>query len=159
VAIFYQTDIKRGGAWVDKGYLVSAAADRAGVPLLWHKVVCRRPPGTTTHGRPAYAHLLCFSRDIRDDVARSTPDVLPEAGAMTWSKAMAESACRAACRYVMERTSTRTIVDPFCGRGTALAVANGLGLDAIGVEISRKRARLARALLWSPALGFHKPLN
>jgi tRNA G10 N-methylase Trm11 len=37
-------------------------------------------------------------------------------------------------------------VDPFCGRGTILAVANHCGLDAVGVEISRKRARKARRL-------------
>ena len=59
---------------------------------------------------------------------------------------MGVEACRVACRFVRERTPTRTVVDPFCGRGTVLAVANALGLDAVGVEIARKRARQARAL-------------
>ncbi len=40
----------------------------------------------------------------------------------------------------------RTVVDPFCGHGTVLAVANALGLDAVGVELSRKRAQKARSL-------------
>ncbi|HZI15679.1 MAG TPA: SAM-dependent methyltransferase, partial [Myxococcus sp.] len=78
VALFYQTDVKQEGTWVDKGYLVSRAAEEAGCELLWHKVVCRRAPGTVTWGRPAYSHLLCFSRGVRVDMAKSTPDVLPD---------------------------------------------------------------------------------
>src|SRR5688500_2854376 len=65
VAIFFQTDVKREGTWIDKGFLVHLGAERAGSALLWHKIVCRAPAGVTTHGRPAYAHLLCFSRALR----------------------------------------------------------------------------------------------
>jgi hypothetical protein len=39
------------------------------------------------------------------------------------------------------------VVDPFCGVGTVLAVANALGLDALGVEKNRKRAEQARELV------------
>jgi hypothetical protein len=146
VTLFYQTDVKKEGAWVDKGYLCQKAAERQGHELLWHKVVCRRPPGTITFGRPAYSHLLCFSRGVRADLGKSTADVLPEAGDVTWTRGMGARACEVACRYVLEATSTRTVVDPFCGHGTVLAVANELGLDAVGVELSAKRARKARAL-------------
>jgi tRNA G10 N-methylase Trm11 len=65
---------------------------------------------------------------------------------MTWSQAMGVEACRLACAYVLSHTSTRTVVDPFCGVGTVLAVANSMGLSAVGVEIVRKRARKARGL-------------
>jgi hypothetical protein len=146
VALFYQTDVKKAGAWVDKGYLISKAAEEAGCETLFHKVVCRRAPGTVTFGRPAYSHLLCFSRALRVDLARATPDVLPEAGEVTWTRGMGVQACLAACRFVQEHTASRTVVDPFCGHGTVLAVANALGLDAVGVELSRKRAQKARAL-------------
>jgi DNA methylase len=146
VAIFYQTDVKKAGTWVDKGYLISKAAEEAGCELLWHKVVCRRAPGTVTFGRPAYSHLLCFSRGVRVDLGRATPDVLPEAGEVTWTRGMGVQACLAACRFILEHTPTRTVVDPFCGHGTVLAVANALGLEAVGVELSRKRAKKARAL-------------
>jgi hypothetical protein len=146
VAIFYQTDVKKTGAWVDKGYLISKAAEEAGCETLWHKVVCRRAPGTVTFGRPAYSHMLCFSRGVRVDLGRATPDVLPEAGEVTWTRGMGVQACLAACRFIQDHTSTRTVVDPFCGHGTVLAVANALGLDAVGVELSRKRAKKARAL-------------
>ncbi|MCK8499980.1 site-specific DNA-methyltransferase [Myxococcus fulvus] len=146
VAIFYQTDVKDEGLWVDKGYLVSRAAEESGLGLLWHKVVCRRAPGTVTFGRPAYSHMLCFSRGIRVDLGKSTADVLPDAGEVTWTRGMGVEACQLACRFILEHTPTRTVVDPFCGHGTALAVANAMGLEAIGVELSRKRARKARNL-------------
>ncbi|WP_342377800.1 site-specific DNA-methyltransferase [Myxococcus stipitatus] len=146
VAIFYQTDVKDEGLWVDKGYLVSRAAEEAGLGMLWHKVVCRRAPGTVTFGRPAYSHMLCFSKGVRPDLAKSTADVLPDAGEVTWTRGMGVEACQLACRFILEQTSTRTVVDPFCGHGTALAVANAMGLRAVGVELSRKRARKARNL-------------
>ena len=145
-AIFYQSDVKRQGSWVDKAYLVQRAAEEAGATLLFHKIVCRKPPGTVTHGRAGYGHLLCFSRGLRQDLARATPDVLADAGRMTWVRAVGVEACRVACRFILEDTPTRTVVDPFCGVGTALAVANELGLDAIGVELNQKRAKKARAL-------------
>lgn len=156
VAIFFQTDIKRDGAWVDKGYLVTRGAEDAGATLLFHKILCRAPPGTTTFGRPAYAHLLAFSRGLRLEPAQSTPDVLSELGEMTWARAMGATACLAACRFVKEQTPARRIVDPFCGHGSVLAVANALGLDAVGVELSKKRAELARQLRWSAARGFFR---
>jgi hypothetical protein len=145
-ALFYQTDVKKAGAWVDKGYLISKAAEEAGCETLFHKVVCRRPPGTVTFGRPAYSHLLGFSRGLRVDLGRATADVLPDAGEVTWTRGMGVQACVAACRFVLEHTKSRTVVDPFCGHGTVLAVANALGLDAVGVELSRKRAQKARSL-------------
>jgi len=157
VAIFFQTDVKKDGVWIDKGYLVSRGAEDAGADLLWHKVVCRAPPGLATFGRPAYAHLLCFSRGLRADVSRSTPDVLPALGEMTWARAMGAEACVAACRFVREQTTTATIIDPFCGQGSVLAVANTLGLDALGVELSAKRAERARRLTWREARGFSVP--
>jgi hypothetical protein len=145
-AIFYQSDVKRGGLWVDKAYLVQKAAEQEQAAQLFHKIVCRRPAGTVTFGRAAYGHLLCFSKALKPDVARSTADVLADAGQMTWVRAVGVEACRVACRFILEQTSTRTVVDPFCGVGTALAVANELGLDAIGVELNQKRARKARGL-------------
>jgi hypothetical protein len=60
--------------------------------------------------------------------------------------ALGSVACREACRWVLENTATRTVVDPFCGVGTVLAVANELGMDAVGVELNKKRARKARSL-------------
>ncbi len=145
VAIFYQTDVKHDGRWIDKGHLVMTGADAAGSHALWHKVVCRVPPETTTFGRPAYAHMICVSRDRRLLPGASTPDVIGSLGKMSWSRAMGTHACDAAVRFVGS-LGLRAIVDPFCGMGSVLAAANAHGLAAIGVELSRRRAAKARSL-------------
>jgi hypothetical protein len=149
VAIFYQRDAKRDGAWVDKAFLIQKAAEAENSPQLWHKIVCRAKPGSTTFGKPGYSHLLCFSKGVKAEVPRSTPDVIPEPGDTTWTRGMGLKACEAACRFVLEHTDTRAILDPFCGHGTVLAVANSLGLSAIGVEKGRKRAEKAERLVVS----------
>ena len=149
VSIFFQTDIKREGQWIDKSFLVQLGAREAEAQLLWHKVVCRAPAGLTTFGRPGYAHLLCFSRSLRLAPGQSSADVLPRMGKMTWTRAMGIDACVATCRFLLDHTACRTVVDPFCGVGSMLAVANAHGLDAIGVELSPKRAARARTLVWS----------
>jgi hypothetical protein len=152
VTIFFQTDVKLDGRQVDKGFLVSLGAERAGVHCLWHKVVCRAPVGLTTFGRPAFAHLLCFSRALKLDKAQSSPDVLPALGQMPWARAMGVDACEAVATFLLAHTRCRTVVDPFCGVGTMLAVANQRGLDAVGVELSAKRAQKARELELRPTL-------
>jgi hypothetical protein len=146
VAVFFQSDIKRGGAWIDKGALVQRAADRAGARLLFHKIVCRKPPGAVTFGRAGYSHLLAYSRGVRPRAERATADVLADAGFQPGTKAMGVNACVDACRFVLRETATRTVVDPFCGYGTVLAVANALGLAAIGVDLSARMCRKARTL-------------
>lgn len=145
-AVFYQTDGKRDGGWIDKSHLVQLAADAVGVPLLWHKIVCRAPAGIATFGRPGYAHLLCFAKQRRDAIEHATPDVLPELGEMTWPRAIGLAAAHAAVAWLRDHAGARTIVDPFCGKGTALAVANHHGLAAIGVELNPGRAQAAREL-------------
>jgi hypothetical protein len=146
VAIFFQSDIRYRGVWIDKGYLVLRAAEDEGALLVWHKIVCRRPAGTISHGRATYSHMICVSRTLHPP-RRPGPDVLADTGVMTWKKAMGVNACRLACRYLQDETATRVVVDPFCGHGTALAVANSFGLDALGVELSAKRCRVARNLV------------
>lgn len=146
ITFFYQTDIKRDGVWVDKSYLCQKAAEAAGVELIAHKIVCRTLPTTVSFGRPGYTHLVGFSKNIRPEIKKALTDVLPAAGDSTWTRGMGFEACRLALRFVKEHTATRTIVDPFCGHGSVLAVANSMGFDAIGVELSRKRAKIAQTL-------------
>lgn len=153
VAIFYQTDVKDSGLWIDKAFLVQTAAVAADVGLLFHKIVCRVPAGRVSFGRPAYAHLLAFSAGLRLTPAQASADVLPELGHMTWSRAIGSAACTAICRFLLTHTNSRVVVDPFCGRGTILAAANAHGLDAVGVELARKRAELARRLIWKVDVG------
>ncbi len=148
VAIFFQSDIKTEGRWIDKGFLVQAAAAKdPEIRLLWHKIVCRAPPDVTTFGRPSYSHMLCFSRRLPMQTERSTPDVIAHAGKTLWNRGMGVRACEVACKWVRDQTSCTTIVDPFCGVGTTLAVANALGLHAVGVELNRKRALRSESLV------------
>ncbi|MEO7094369.1 MAG: SAM-dependent methyltransferase [Polyangiales bacterium] len=143
VAVFYQTDVKHDGRWIDKGHMVLSGADTAGSHALFHRVVCRVPAGMVTFGRPAYAHVIAVSRERRLAPGAATADVLPALGKMSWARAMGSAACEVAIRFI-ESTGARTVVDPFCGQGTALAAANAAGLDAIGVELSKRRAAKAR---------------
>jgi hypothetical protein len=144
VSLFYQSDIRYQGRWIDKSHLIQRAAEQAGATLLSHQIVCRRPPGTPSQGRPGYSHLLAFTTGAASPPRCGRPDVLTDAGETSWSRGMGLLACRAACRFVLDETKARRVVDPFCGRGLLLAMANDLGLDALGVELSAKRCRAAR---------------
>jgi hypothetical protein len=146
-AVFFQSDIKRDGVWIDKGALVIRAAEDAGARVLFHKIICRRPPGHMTGGRPGYTHLIAVSRAIKCPDVLAIPDVIADAGRLTWIRAMGIRAAAHAVRFARDQVGAKTIFDPFCGVGTVLAVANALGLDALGVEKARKRCEQARHLV------------
>ncbi len=146
-ALFFQSDIKRDGAWIDKGAMVIRAAEDAGARILFHKIVCRRPPGMLTYGRPGYTHLVAVSRAMVCPDVLPIPDVIVDAGPQKWVRAMGVRAAAHAVRFAQEQVGAKVVFDPFCGVGTVLAVANALGLEALGVEKARKRAEQARALI------------
>ena len=145
-SLFFQSDIKREGRWIDKGALVVRAAEDAGAHVLFHKVICRRQPGLLTFGRPGYTHLIAVSRAMKCPDVLPIPDVVVDAGRLTWVRAMGIRAAAHAVRFARDHVRAGTIFDPFCGVGTVLAVANALGLDALGVERSAKRCAQARLL-------------
>ena len=149
-ALFFQSDIKRDGVWVDKGALVIRAAEDAGAHILFHKIVCRRPPGMLTYGRPGYTHLIAVSRAMKCPDVLPLPDIITDAGRLPWVRAMGVRAAGHAVRFARDQVGAKTIFDPFCGVGTVLAVANALGLNSLGVELSRKRCEQARALEIKP---------
>lgn len=146
VSVFYQSDIKYEGTWIDKGYLCQKAAESEGHELLWHKIACRVQPGCTTFGRPGYSHILCFSKNLRLEAKQSNTDVLPELGDKTWARGMGINACVMIAKFISELTPSHTVINPFCGEGSMLAAANAYGLSAIGIERSPKRAEKARLL-------------
>ncbi|MET0262260.1 MAG: DNA methyltransferase [Rariglobus sp.] len=145
-AIFFQSDIKHDGVWIDKGALVIRAAEDAGAHILFHKIVCRRPPGMLTYGRPGYTHLIAVSREMKCPDVLPLPDVIVDAGRQPWVRAMGVRAAGHAVRFAKDHVRATTIFDPFCGVGTVLAAANALGVNAVGVEKSRKRCELSRQL-------------
>lgn len=147
-ALFYQTDVRRRGLWVDKAHLVSCGVEKAGKEILWHKIVCRETVALATtkvsQGRAAYAHLLAAGAPELGGAAfrGGFPDVL-EGGEARWSRGMGDAVCLQGCRF-LQGLGTRVVVDPFCGQGAVLAAANALGMDALGVELSPRRCRAAR---------------
>lgn len=150
-ALFFQSDIKRDGIWIDKGALVIRAAEDAGARVLFHKIVCRRPPGMLTQGRPGFTHLVAVSRAMRCPDILPIPDVIPDAGRSLWVRAMGVRAAAHAVRFARDQVGARLIFDPFCGVGTIPAVANALGLDALGIELARKRCEQSRTQTVTPA--------
>ena len=141
--VFFQTDVKHDGAWIDKSFLVQLAAARVDVPLVWHKLALRAPLGTNTFDRPGYAHLLCFSRTVRHRRQNATPDVLEHIGAQDWPRAMGASVADTAVRWLKEHAGAEVVVAPFCGTGVALDAAVAHGLAAIGIERHPGRAQRA----------------
>lgn len=161
IAIFYQSDAKLGGEWLDKSHVIQTAIASLGGTLLWHKIALFTSCGDFSRvtGRPQYSHVLAFGKDVRNDEAwllsAATPDVLLR-GEMPWARAMGIGACEAACKLVAAAVAHEAgqpgapsgrIIDPFCGMGTILAVANEFGLDALGVELNLKRSVASRRLV------------
>jgi hypothetical protein len=146
-AIFFQSDIQRDGIWIDKGAMVVRAAEDSRAHVLFHKIVCRRPPGSPAGRRPGFTHLIAVSRAMRCPEILPIPDVILDPGRLPWVRAMGIRAAAHAVRFARDQVGAKLIVDPFCGVGTVLAVANRLGLDALGVERSRQRCEHARKLI------------
>jgi len=85
------------------------------------------------------------------DLGTAVPDVLAR-GPKPWGLRKCARCMGAHCVEVVLRWAQRrlpdvhTVVDPFCGAGTVLAIANVLRMSAVGVDLSPKRARQAAKL-------------
>ncbi|CAJ1433826.1 unnamed protein product [Effrenium voratum] len=161
-AIFMQTDVKvtkdgshgrnaKGGSywqWLDKSHLALAAASQLPrARLLWHRIIFsgKLSGGGRSGFSAGYTHYLCFTNDDwEESLDRGFPDVIRK-GMATWTSGSGVHAVEQACSY-LKSCGCRVVVDPFCGEGTVLAVANALQLEALGVERHQKRARQATAL-------------
>ena len=90
--------------------------------------------------------MIAVSRALRCPDALPIPDVVTDPGRQPWVRAMGIRAAAHAVRFARDQVRASLVLDPFCGVGTVLAVANALGLDALGVERSTKRCEQARQL-------------
>lgn len=146
--IFTQTDGKilsnEGNViyWMDKSYLCISEAEKYNCTLLWHKIAIDNEAEVSSH-RPCYTHLLCFGKSFTFHTSKFlTPDVI-DRGLMTWEKATGLEACLLCIAFLRYVVNTSCVLNPFCGKGTILAVANYFGLQSIGIEVMPKRARKA----------------
>jgi len=140
--IFLQTDRKQNG-WIDKSYLISAVAHELGYRMIWHKIALRQAVGTSGLFRPTFSHMLCYSKKGKPGPV--FPDVI-ERGSVTYENAFGIDAVKAVLTYV-KKQGAKTVVDPFVGSGTTIALANQMGLKGIGVDIDPKQCKKAKALV------------
>jgi len=141
-AIFVQTDRRYQGRWIDKSYILTETAVNAGLLLKWHKIVLLRSVGATDLHRPTYSHFLCYSRSGKPGI--STPDVL-DFGKRIYKNATSMKAAEQAIMFI-KKNNPGTVVDPFVGRGTIVALANKHGLSAVGIDIDPEQCEEARRL-------------
>jgi hypothetical protein len=152
-AIFLQSDfrdITMSGnvlVWFDKSFLVSKVAERLGFTQMWHKIVICKSIDVVSVDRPQYSHLLCYAKSSFSYIKQSyqTPDVF-DRGDMQWSKAVGLNCALVGMTFLKRFSQSQVIWDPFCGEGTLLATANALGMNSLGVDISRKRCKKALSL-------------
>eukprot|EP01039_Chlorochromonas_danica_P010807 gene10807-12012_t len=162
--------------WMDKSYLASQAAQQCGLTMVWHKLVlCNKTMEKRSAGRPSYSHLLCYVKNgctglcrpenaLLRNISNTTwilpcgcppfshrsshfavPDIFHR-GEMLWVRGIGLDCCYAGIAFLRDIAHAKRVIDPFTGVGTVLAMANALGMTALGVEISPKRCRKARQL-------------
>eukprot|EP00747_Dinoflagellata_sp_TGD_P129954 gnl/TRDRNA2_/TRDRNA2_174764_c18_seq1.p1 gnl/TRDRNA2_/TRDRNA2_174764_c18~~gnl/TRDRNA2_/TRDRNA2_174764_c18_seq1.p1 ORF type:complete len:171 (+),score=30.38 gnl/TRDRNA2_/TRDRNA2_174764_c18_seq1:230-742(+) len=150
--------------------VLQAAKEVEGIRLWWHKIahfgtVDKAGPGHTVR----FTHLLCFWRDdISSDTAvavagnltkrrKLDADQLDDGGMIPdvvfrgskprlkhSAPCMGVHVIQLAMKWLKRRVrGINLVIDPFCGAGTVLAIANAMGLDALGVDICPKRCRQA----------------
>lgn len=139
--IFLQTDRKHHGL-IDKQYLVTDEAYKLSFHTVWKKVSLKREVGKTDLYRPTFSHMTCFTK--KGKIGKPIPDVV-YGGDTTYTHAFGIDAVALCIQYV-KGVGVKSVVDPFCGSGTTLAVANAMGLDAVGVELDKKYCEMARKL-------------
>ena len=173
-AVFYQSDVRYdagvdnpsaaaagthgaedAGAWeyIDKSFLCTSGALKAGGRVMWHKLALRTRPDNLVLGvNPGYTHVMCYGspRGTRlpppcSPAVSNAPDVMSR-GETDWARGAGAEATERIVRYLRDGLGARRIVDPFCGTGAVLAVAGAMGLESVGVECCKKRARVARGL-------------
>ena len=155
VAIFHQTDARvdrpdtlSKSEMVLKGWrMAQEQTPSSNYYLLWHKISIAAPCGTIKMGRPAYTHMMCLSNGImesNDNRYCNFPDV-SDRGPLLWSRSMGIVAAVKSVQFIKHICPTESpVVDPFCGHGTVLAVANALGFSSLGVDLSPKCVKKAQ---------------
>jgi DNA modification methylase len=139
--IFLQTDRKSHG-WIDKSFWLNDEATKLGFHLVWKKISLNKDVGKKDLFRPTYSYMMCYT--MKGKVGPLFPDVILS-GDHTYKHGFGIEAVKLCIEYVKE-LGIKKVLDPFCGSGTTLAVANLYKLDAIGLDIMKKYCDMARTL-------------
>lgn len=138
--IFIQTDRRKDGRQFSKANLLMNIAAELGWFLLWHKIELTAEVGKSNLYRPTFRNMVCFGRG-KMSAGQATADVVPKSKRL-YDMAFGFDAARA-CLEFCKKFSNR-VLDPFCGYGTTLHVAEDLGMDSVGVDISPECCEVAR---------------
>jgi hypothetical protein len=141
IIFFYQTNRKYQGTVIDKNQLITTKFFMAGYSKVFEKIVLRQAPDTVDRYRPTYTNLFAFSETLK--AHQPTPDVIYR-GEMLYKNAMGMNAIKVCLDYVREHVECRLVLDPFCGQGSVLKVANDYGYDSIGIDILPEQCEIAK---------------
>ena len=145
--IFIQTDRKIAGKWIDKSTIINTIAEKLGWQLKWHKIVLQREIGKCDIHRPSYSHMLCYS--VNAGPGEVTQDVFPVSSKI-YANGTPLIAANFAVDFVKRYSPFKSLVDPFVGQGTVVALAHARGLDAIGIDIDPQQCLLAEQCQLTP---------
>ena len=143
IVIFYQTDRKYKGSIIDKKTLISQIFFELGYKSIFNKIVLKQKIETVNLFRPGFTNMFGFSKNIKS--GKATPDVI-NSGKMIYKNAMGLDACKVAIDFIKTKINPEEILDPFCGQGSVLKIANENGFDSVGVEILREQCKKAKLL-------------
>ena len=76
---------------------------------------------------------------------KATSDVF-NAGEMIYKNAMGFDAVVSCIKYLRGQKIEGVIVDPFCGQGSVLKIANDCGYSSIGVDILEEQTKIAEKI-------------
>ncbi len=151
--IFIQTDRKYDGQLIDKSHLLTTLAEKQGLKLLWHKIICQRDVGKTDLFRPTYSHFLCYSQTGKPGAA--FPDVLP-VGKKLYDNATPSNGAEKAIDFIASQIKHQRhsqgdlqydIIDPFVGQGTIGIATLSKGLTFLGIDIDTNQCEITRQKL------------
>ena len=77
--------------------------------------------------------------------AFAVPDIFYR-GEMLWPKGIGMDCCYVGVKFLRDIGKVTCVFDPFVGKGTVTSMANAMGLNALGIELSSKRCKFARLL-------------
>tara|TARA_R110000824_G_scaffold18775_1_gene73760 strand:+ start:1157 stop:1789 length:633 start_codon:yes stop_codon:yes gene_type:complete len=137
--VFYVTDRKSGGRIHSKAGLIFSEAAKCGSIPAWHKICLRRDVGQIDIHRPTFTHLLAFN----GLPGKASSDVI-QRGKTVYKNGTGLVAARVGVEWIKKQAES--ITDPFCGQGTIIAVAEALGVRAIGIDIDEMQCKKARQL-------------
>ena len=138
--VFCQTDRMHEGRWQDKATIIGRVAAANRVPLLWHKILLRRPPGKTDLHRPGYSHLLAFGPGRP---GKRTTDVLYR-GETLWANGIGLEAADFIADWLAS-VGVKSVLYPCCGEGTIAVAVARLGIECQGCDLDEDHVVAARA--------------